>query len=154
METDNKKVFAVMGVVALFLVSIIISQYYGALSKADLTKKRKKEYGWLHFSGKVTHCRVYEYVNKSFYQVCVKLDSPNVKQVVVFNDDDAIKVSNGVATFSAGYIDKFVGLADSVAVNMKNSRKIIFFRAGYMIAKKDLAFDPMGLQRDDLNNCN
>jgi hypothetical protein len=154
METDNKKVFAVMGVVALFLVSIIISQYYGALSKADLTKKRKTEYGGLHFSGKVMHCRVYKYLNKSFYQVCVKLDSPNVKPVIVYNDDDAIKVSNGTATFSGGYIKKFLGLADSVAVNMHSNGKIIFYRTGYMIDKKDFAFDPMGLQRDDLNNCN
>jgi len=150
---DNKKVFAVMGVVALFLVSVIISQYYGALSKADLVKKRKAEYGWLHFSGKVISCRVYKYINKSFYQVCVKLDSPNVKPVMVYNDDDAIKISNGIATFSAGYIDKFVGLADSVTVNM-NRGKIIFFRNRYMIAKKELGFDPMGLKKDDLNSCN
>jgi hypothetical protein len=154
MEMDNKKVFAVMGVIALFLVSIIISQYYGALSKADLAKKRKADYGWLHFSGKVGHYRMYKYMNKSYYQVCVKLDSPNVKPITVYNDDDAIKVNSYIDTFSAGYINKFVGLADSVAVNVHNNGKIIFFRTGYMIAKKDLAFDPMGLQRGDLDSCN
>jgi len=72
---------------------------------------------------------------------------------MVYNDDDAIKISNGIATFSAGYIDKFVGLADSVTVNM-NRGKIIFFRNRYMIAKKELGFDPMGLKKDDLNSCN
>jgi len=143
-----------MGVVALFLVSIIISQYYGALSKADLTKKRKTEYGWLHFSGKVVHYRMYQYMRKSYYQVCIKLDSPNVKPVTVYNDDDAIKVSNGTATFSGGYIKKFLGLADSVAVNIHNNGKIIFYHTGYMIDKKDFAFDPMGLRRGDLDSCN
>ena len=154
MESDNKKVFTVMGVFALFLVSIIISQYYGALSKADLEKTRKAEYGGLHFSGKVIHCRMYQYMRKNYYQLCVKLDSPGVKDIALYNDDDAIKVSNGIATFSGGYIKKFLGLADSVTVNMKNSGKIIFFKTGYMIDKKDFSFEPMGLQKEDLNNCN
>jgi hypothetical protein len=153
MEMDNKKVFAVMGAGAFFLICFVVSQYYGLLNKADLQKKRKAEYGWLHFSGKVINCKTYTYVHKSFYQVCVKLDSPDVKPVMVYNDDDAIKVSNGIATFSGGYINKFLGLPDSVAVNKNNNGKIIFYRTRYIIAQKNLGFDPMGLKRNDLNSC-
>ena len=154
MEMDNKKVFAVMGIGAFFLISFVVSQYYNAANQVDLQKKRKSEFGWLHFTGKVTHYRVYKYMNKNFYQVCVKLDSPNIKPVMVYNDDDAIKVNNGIATFSAGYFNKILGPADSVAVNMDKSDKVILHYAGHAIAKTDFKFEPMGLQRGDLDSCN
>ncbi|HZY35650.1 MAG TPA: hypothetical protein VFE53_03315 [Mucilaginibacter sp.] len=151
---DHKKVFAVMGIGALFLISLVISQYYNALNQAELQKKRKTEYGWLHFTGKVSHYRLYKYMNKNFYQVCVKLDSPNLKPVMVYNDDDAIKVNKGIATFSAGYYDRVLGPADSVAVNVDNSGKVIFHYATHAIAKQDFKFEPMGLLRKDLDGCN
>jgi len=144
-----------MGILALFLVSMIISQYYNALSKAELQKKRKAEYGSLQFTGKVTHHRVYRYMNKNYYQVCVKLDSARVKDIFIFNDDDCLKIKNGMATFSAGYLNHTLGPADSVAANVNHSGKIeLYYKKDNVLTKTDLGFDPMGLQKSDLNNCN
>jgi hypothetical protein len=153
MEMAHKKVFAVMGMGALFLIAFVISQYYNALNQAELGKKRKAEYGWLHFSGKVTHYRVYKYMNKNFYQVCVKLDSPNAKSITIYNDDDALKVTRDAATFSAGYFNKVLGPADSVAINMDKSDIVILHYASHAFAKTDFKFEPMGLQRGDLDSC-
>ncbi len=142
-----------MGMGALFLVGFVISQYYNATNQAELGKKRKAEYGWMHFSGKVTHYRVYKYMNKNFYQVCVKLDSPNVKPVTIYDDDDALKVTKGTATFSAGYFNKVLGAADSVAVNIDKSDIVMLHYPGHAIAKTDFKFETMGLQRGDLDSC-
>jgi hypothetical protein len=154
MQMDNKKVFTVMGVVALFLVSMIISQYYNALNKAELVKKRKAEYGSLQFSGKVSSYKVYRYMNKNYYKICVKLDSPNVKPMHIFDDDDAINIKGGIATFSAGYLNHILGPADSVAVNAGNSGKIVFHYAANVLDERTLGFDPMGLRESDLLACN
>ena len=144
-----------MGILAFFLVSMIISQYYNALSKAELQKKRKAEYGSLQFTGKVIHYRVYRYMNKNYYQVCVKLDSARVKDIFIFNDDDCLKIKNGMATFSAGFLNHTLGSADSVAVNMNHSGKIeLYYKKDNVLTKTDFGFDPMGLQKSDLNNCN
>lgn len=143
-----------MGLFALLLVSVVISQYYNALNQAELGKTRRAEYGRIHFSGKVIHYRIYRYMNKKFYQVCVKLDSANVKSLLVYNDDDAIKIDKGTATFSAGFFNRVLGAADSVSVNMNNSDKVVlYYSTAHAIDTRDFKFEPMGLQRGDLDSC-
>ncbi len=143
-----------MGLFALFVVGMIVSQYYNTLHKAELLKKRKAEYGWLHFSGKVTGYKTYRYLNKNYYKVCVKLDSANMKPISIYNDDDAIRVSNGTATFSAGFLNHTLGPADSVEANMDNSGKLILYHHSNNVSEKiDFKFEPMGLTKDDLKGC-
>ncbi len=143
-----------MGLFAFLLVSIIFSQYYNSMNKADLAKKRNAEYGQVHFSGKVVHYGMYKYMNKNFYQVCVKLDSPNVKPIIIFNDDDALKIDKGIATFSAGFYNRILGAADSVSANISQSGKLVLhYGAQHAIDSRELKFEPMGLQRSDLDNC-
>ena len=144
-----------MGLFALFLVSIIISQYYNTLNKAELQKKRKAEYGNLHFSGKVAATKVYRYLNKNYYKICVKIDSSaNIKPIEIYNDDDALHIDNGTATFSAGYLNHILGPADSVTVNTGNNGKVIFYYAGGVSDSRKFAFEPMGLSKNDLEGCN
>lgn len=143
-----------MGLFALFMVGMIISQYYSALHKSELQKKRKAEYGWLHFSGKVISYKTYRYMNKNFYKVCVKLDSAIAKPISIYNDDDALRVNNGTATFSAGYLNHILGPADSVEANINNSGKLILYHHGSNVSEKfDFKFEPMGLSTNDLKGC-
>jgi hypothetical protein len=150
---ENKKIFMMMGIFALFLVSMIVSQYYNALNKAELQKKRKAEYGKLQFNGKVVNYRVYKYMNKNYYQICVKLDSAKTKDFFIYNDDDALTIKNGMATFSAGYLNHILGPADSVSVNANNSAQIVYHYKDNALNETPLGFDPMGLQKSDLNSC-
>jgi hypothetical protein len=142
-----------MGIFALFLVSMIISQYYNALSNAERQKKRKAEFGTLQFSGKVVNFRPYRYLNKNYYQICVKIDSVKLKDFLVFNEDDCLSIKNNMATFAAGYLDHILGPADSVDVNMGNSGKIAYYYKNDAVTKIPMEFDPMGLQKSDLTSC-
>jgi hypothetical protein len=153
MEPDHKKVFFGMGLIALFLVSVAISQYFNSIRKAEQQKTRLSQIGRLHFKGKVISSKVYRYVGKNYYMVCVKLDSANVKDFYIYNDLDCIKIKNGIATFAAGYLNHTLGIVDSVNVNINNSGKIIFHYKGNARDELPLGFDPMGLKERDMNVC-
>src|SRR5271165_4981770 len=126
MEIDNKKIFFGMAVIAFFLISVIVTQSFNAERNAEDQKNRMAEIGKLQFKGKVIGSKVYKYFRKDYCLVCVKIDSPEVKNLYVFNDLDCIKIKNGVATFSAGYLNHILGMVDSVAVNINNSGKVVF----------------------------
>lgn len=143
-----------MGVIALFLVSLLFTQSYNAVRKADEQKKRKAELGKVAFSGKVISTKTYHYFGKSYYQVCVKLDTSSVNSLNVFNDLDCIRIKNGMATFSAGYLNPVLGATDSVAANINNSGKVVFHYKAHAIETRALGFDPMGLKENDLDWCN
>ena len=143
-----------MGIFALFLVCMVVSQYFNAVRKAELQKVRKAEFGKLQFKGMVINHKVYRYMNKNYYQVCVKLDSANIKELNIFNDNDCIEIKNGIATFSAGYLNNILGPVDSVAVNINNSGQIIYHYKANARDEHPLGFDPMGLTKSDLNACN
>ena len=93
-------------------------------------------------------------MNKPAYQVCVKLDSSNVSNLYIYNENDALKIKNGVATFSAGYLINILGPIDSVAFNIDNSGKIFYHYAAKAWDQHTIGFDTNGLQKSDLNFCN
>jgi len=143
-----------MGLFALFFVSMIISSYFNAMHKADLQKTRKAQYGKLQFKGKVINFRQYKFMNKPAYQVCIKLDSCNVKSLYIYNENDALKIKDSVATFSAGYLINILGPIDSVAFNIDNSGKVFYHYKAKAWDEHPISFDPFGLQKSDLNYCN
>jgi len=151
---DNRRVFMTLGVFALFMVGLVISQYRNALDNLELGKKRHAEYGGVHFSGKVTGYKTYRYMNKNCYRICVRLDSVAAKSLVVFDDNDAISINDTLAVFSAGYLNHVLGTADSVAVNEAGSDKIMLYYRGRAVEKRDFSFDRMGLSQTDLKGCN
>jgi len=153
MQIDNKKIFFGMAVVAFFLISVIVSQTNNAERKAEQQKIREKEIGKLQFKGKVISSKIYKYYGKNYYLVCVKLDSANVHYFYIYNDLDCIKIKNGIATFSAGYLNHVLGPVDSVAANINNSGKVEFHYKGNARDEYPMAFDPMGLKENDLNSC-
>jgi hypothetical protein len=154
MDPQQKKIFMMMGIFAVFMVSMIISSYYNAMRKADVQKARMAAFGKVQFKGKVTSYRQYKFMNKPAYQVCVKLDSGNVNSLYIYNDNDALKIKDSIATFSAGYLINILGPIDSVAVNIGNSGKIFFHYKAKAWDEHPLGFDPNGLQKSDLNYCN
>src|ERR1700742_2955013 len=113
MEPNHNKIFFGMGLVALFLASVAISQYFNNLRKAEQQKIRLTQIGSLHFKGKVISSRVYKYYGKNCYQVCLKLDTPGEPDFYIFNELDCIRIKNNIATFAAGYLDHTLGVVDS-----------------------------------------
>ncbi|MDR3695202.1 hypothetical protein [Mucilaginibacter sp.] len=154
MKIQEQKIYQLMAVIALFVISMGVSTYINALKKAELHKTRQAEFGNLQFKGKVVHVRIYEFMKRKCYQVCVKIDSADVKDYTVYNDDDAFKIKNGIATFAAGYLDKTFGPVDSIAVNVDHSGKVLlYYRDKSFIKFNDFGFEPYGMKKSDLNFC-
>jgi hypothetical protein len=143
-----------MAVIALFLASVAISQYYNAERRAGNQKIRLAQIGKLQFKGKVINSKVYKYGGKNYYLVCVKLDSANVQAFYIYNDLDCLRIKNGIATLPAGYLNHTLGIVDSVAVNINNSGKIVFHYKDNARDVFPLGFNPMGLSESDMNTCN
>ncbi|MBS1504267.1 MAG: hypothetical protein JST32_19520 [Bacteroidetes bacterium] len=154
MAVDNKKIFFGMGLIAIFLVSVMLTQTYNVMRKAEVQKKRLSEIGKLQFRGKVVGVRTYRYYNKNYYQVCVKLDYSTVDNLSLFNDLDCIRINKGMATFSAGYLNNILGPVDSISANIGNNGKVIFYYKTHATDSHPLGFEPMGLKEGDLNYCN
>ena len=142
-----------MFVVAAFLVCVVVSQYNNTLRKAAEQKIRLSQIGKLHFKGKVINSKIYRYYGKNYYMICVKLDSTNIKNFFVYNNLDCLKVKNGIATFSAGYLNHTLGMVDSVEANMNNSGKVIYYYSAHAKDSSPLGFAPNGLHEDDLKSC-
>lgn len=153
METGDKKIFLGIAVIAFFLISVIVSQSNNAQRKADEQKTRQRELGKLQFKGKVISSKTYKYYGKNYYLVCVKLDSASVHDFYIYNDLDCIKIKNGIATFSAGYLNHVLGAVDSVSANINGNGKVVFHYKGNARDEYPLAFDPMGLKESDLSAC-
>ena len=142
-----------MGVIAIFLISLVLTQSYNAVRHAEEQKARMAKLGKLQFRGKVIATKIYRYFGKNYYQVCVKQDTTSMDSLYICNDQDCIRIKNGIATFSAGYLNNILGAADSVSANIDNSGKVIFHYKTHAIEKRALGFEPMGLNKNDLNSC-
>jgi hypothetical protein len=152
-ETDNKKIFLGMAVIALFLVSVLLTQTFNTAHKAEDKKKRLAEIGKLQFKGKVISTKTYRYFGKNYYQVCVKLDFSTVDNLHLFNDLDCISIKNGIAAFSAGYLNNVLGPVDSVSANIGNNGKVMFYYKTHAVDSHPIGFDPMGMKESDLHAC-
>jgi hypothetical protein len=153
METSHKQIFGGMAVIAGFLVCVIVSQLYNAGRKDGEQKIHVEKISKLQFKGRVTGSKRYTYFRKNFYRVCVTLDSSSVKSLYIYNNRDCIKINNGVATFSAGFLDPKSGIADSVAANIHNSGKLIFYYPNRSRQEVPLGFNARGLTESDLKAC-
>lgn len=80
--------------------------------------------GRIQFKGKVINSKTYRYSDKDYYLVCIKLDYSNTKDICLYNDVCCLKIKNGIATLAAGVLDKSVGVASYVEVNIGYNRKI------------------------------
>ncbi|MGZ4001232.1 MAG: hypothetical protein ACXVIY_11410 [Mucilaginibacter sp.] len=154
MPTDNSKVFLWMGIIALFLVGLVTTRTCNAVREAKDHKARMAMFGKLQFKGKVIGSRTYRYFNKNYYVVCVKLDSSSINSLYIFNNLDGIRISKGMATFAAGYLNPVLGVVDSVSVNMDKSGKVELYYKAHAREERPLGFDLMGIKESDLKACN
>jgi hypothetical protein len=154
MQPSTKQIFFAMAVIAVFMASVVISQYFNLQRKAKEHKIRLETIGKLQFRGKVINSKVYKYGTKNCYIICVKIDSANVKDFYIYNGLDCLKIKNGIATLPAGYLNHTLGVVDSVAVNINNNGGIMFHYKGNVRDERPLAFDPTGVSESDMNACN
>src|ERR1035437_8932281 len=118
MQIDTTKFYTLIAVVCLFIVGYIFTAHYVSEQMANEQKVRKEKIVNLQFKGKVVNYTLYRYNKKNCYTICVKLDTTNTQNLYVCNNLDCIKIKDGIATFSAGYLNPALGIADSVWYNM------------------------------------
>jgi len=143
---------------ALFLsitITIFIIIFNLDTKHSDQDEKRRLAMvGNIQFKGKVINSKVYDFAGKSYYMICVQLDTCNVKSCYVLNDLCALKIKNNIATMPGSVYDSYLGIPKYIEINMSNKGKMkLYFNSG-TVDEPEWLFHANGLTEKDLNSCN
>ena len=111
--------------------------------------------GKISFKGRVINYKVIynEYFGKNLYVLCIKLDYTNTDSFYYFQDGSALRIKDGIATIPGGTLVPSQ-IPIYIEANMNNNYKIIdHFRDG-RTEISELQYNPSGLSKEDMNDCN
>jgi hypothetical protein len=117
-------------------------------------KIRTGALGKISFKGKVINYSVVhnEQFGKDYSVLCIKLDYSNTDSFYYFEDKNALRIKDGIATIPVGVLVPGQ-IPVYVDVNMNNNYKIIFHFADKRTEIYPLSFNYTGLSKEDLNYC-
>ena len=111
--------------------------------------------GKISFKGRVINYKIVhnEQFERNYLMMCIKLEYSNTDSFYYFQDENALKIKNGIATMSSGsYQPTFIPIY--VEINKNHCYRNIFY---YADGEKDifgLNFTSNGISKEDLNSCN
>jgi hypothetical protein len=111
--------------------------------------------GKISFKGRViNYIKIHsEEFGKDYSVICIKLDYSNTDSFYYFQDKNALKIKNGIATMSdGGYDPNFIPIY--VENNMNNNHKIIVHYADSGTGTVELNYNSTGISKEDMNLCN
>ena len=111
--------------------------------------------GKISFKGRVINYKIVhnEQFGRNYLVMCIKLEYSNTDSFYYFQDENALKIKNGIATMSSGSYQP-THIPTYVEINMNHNYKDIFY---YADGTKDifgLNFTSNGLSKEDMNSCN
>ena len=111
--------------------------------------------GKVSFKGKVINYSMVhnEQFGKDYSVLCIKLDYSNTDSFYYFQDKNALRIKDGIATLPVGVLVPGQ-IPVYVEVNMNNTYKIIFHFADKRTEIFPLNFNYTGLSKEDMNYCN
>lgn len=153
----NSKIKGISLLLLFFIIVItafiVIFKLGNRQSERD-EKRRLAIIGNVQFKGKVINSKVYDYAGKSYYMICVQLDTCNVKSFYVLNDLCALKIKNNIATLSGSVYNPDLGFPVYAEINIANKGKTkLHFKNG-TIDEAEWLLHTNGLTEKELNFCN
>ena len=143
-------ILAFIGFIIFAIVTIINTDEQSDIDQA----KRMELVGKIQFKGKVISSKIYDYGGKSYYFVCVKIDTSNTKNFYIYNSLCGFKIKNGIATMALGVFDSYFGPAIYIEANINNNHLVILHYKKGEPDRYIFTLDPDGLKEKDLNACN
>ena len=111
--------------------------------------------GKISFKGKVINYKVVhnEQFGRNYLMICIKLEYSNTDSFYYFQDENALKIKNGIATMSSGSYQPN-HMPTYVEINMNHNYKNIFYFAHTEKDVSEMNFTSNGLSKEDMNSCN
>ena len=111
--------------------------------------------GKVSFKGRVIDYEMVhnEQFGKDYSVICIKLDYSNTDSIYYFQDKNALRIKDSIATIPGGVLVPGQ-IPVYLEVNMNNNYRIIAHFADGSTETYPLNFNYTGLSKEDLNYCN
>lgn len=141
--------------VAFAIVIVLQSPKNDHYNDPYFQKIRTGVLGKVSFKGKVISYKIVhnEQFGRNYLVICIKLDYSNTDSFYYFQDHNALKIKNGIATMSSGSYKPTL-IPVYVEINMNHNYKDIFYYADGEKDMFELNFTSNGISKEDMNYCN
>lgn len=142
-------------VVVVIIIVLFSKSKDNNYSNPYFVKIRTGVLGKISFKGRViNYIKIHsEEFGKDYSVICIKLDYSNTDSFYYFQDKNALKIKNGIATMSdGGYDPNFIPIY--VENNINNNHKIIVHYANGRTDTVELNYNSTGISKEDMNLCN
>ncbi|HEU5052657.1 MAG TPA: hypothetical protein VFT78_06070 [Hanamia sp.] len=107
----------------------------------------------IQFKGRIINSTVIDRYGKKYVVWCIKLDYTNTDSIYIFNDLDAVKIKNGIATIPGGLYQKDL-IPTYVEINMNNSLVNRIYYQNGQFREYEMGLGSGGLIEKDMKDCN
>jgi|SRR5690242_4579463 len=107
----------------------------------------------IQFKGRIINSTVIDRYGKKYVVWCIKLDYTNTDSIYIFNDLDAVKIKNGIATIPGGLYQKDL-IPTYVEINMNNSLVNKIYYQNGQVREYEMGLGSGGLIEEDMHDCN
>jgi hypothetical protein len=114
---------------------------------------RKSQVANIQFKGKVINTKMIDRYGKKYLILCIALDYTNTNNFYIFNDLNALKIKNGIATIPGGLFEQNL-IPTYVEININNSLKNKIYYQNGEVHEYELGLGSGGLKEKDMNSCN
>lgn len=139
-----------------FVIVIVLQMPKGEDYNSPYYQKiRTGVLGKISFKGRVINYKVVhnEQFGRNYLVMCIKLDYSDTDSFYYFDDENALKIKNGIATMSSGsYQPNYK--PTYVEINVNHNYKNIFYYADNSKDTFALNFTSNGISKEDMNYCN
>lgn len=153
MKKEKKTLLLLLSIVIIFIAVIIISKNSVKEDNDSIQKWRDKNIGNIQFKGKVVESKIVEHGGRRYGIVCLDLDYSNTKDFYVFNEFACLRIKDGKAIMSIGFVMQNDEKVKYIEVNIKGDKKERFFKEGGGVDEYEMTLASNGILKEDMKNC-
>ncbi len=149
MKKQTKTLLLIFSIIIVFIAVIVIDRSLAKENDDKLQKWRDKNMQ-VQFKGSVIETQIVKHGGRQYGIVCLRLDYTNQNNFYAFNDSICLKIKNGKAIMSIGFVASTDKKIKYIEVNLNNDRKERYFKVGGEVEEYDLTLSSNGVLESDL----
>ncbi|MBO9583459.1 MAG: hypothetical protein J7574_04800 [Flavobacterium sp.] len=154
MKKITKQLLFILIIIIAFIGVIIISQFYIKEQHKDVFEHTGKNIEKIQFKGAVMDSKIVKHGGRQYGIVCLKLDYSNIDNFYVFNESACLKIKDGKAIMSIGFVMQNEAKVKYIEVNMHGDKKERYFKEGGEVDEYEMTLASNGIIESDIKFCN
>lgn len=154
MRKTIKQILFIGFIIIFFITVIVIRQFYNKEQHKNVFGNKSENIEMIQFKGAVIDSKIVKHGGRQYGIVCLKLDYSNIKSFYVFNESVCLKIKDGKAIMSIGFVMQNDKKIKYIEVNMQADKKERFFKEGGEVDEYDMTLASNGILEADMKFCN